>query len=141
MMDSRKPAVHPEASPPTKRAGGPVSDRMLGLAATGVAAGALALRFLLGERPLDAAGPTALLESAYAIVLATSLALLALSLGDFVLSLIALGSSSTLERGSFSLGLGLGLMGYILFGLGLLGALRPGWIGTGLIIGYAVLHR
>jgi len=114
---------------------------MLGLAATGVVAGALALRFLLGERPLEAASPAALLESAYAIVLATSLALLALSLGDFVLSLIAVGPSSTLERGSFSLGLGLGLMGYIVLCLGLLGALRPIWIGAGLLIGYALLRR
>src|SRR3972149_6051210 len=109
MMDPRKPAVHLQASHPTKRAGGPVSDRMLGLAATGVVAGA----------------PAPLPESPYAIVLATSLALLALSLGDSLLSLIALGPSSTLERGSFSLGPGPGLMGDTLFGLGLLGALRP----------------
>ena len=141
MMDSQTPAVHLQTSPPTNRPGILVSDRMLGLAASAVVAGAVALRFLLGERSLHAAGPAALLEGVYAIVLATSLSLLALALGDFFLSLIALTPSATLERGSFSLGLGLGLMGYVMLCLGLLGALRPLSIGAGLLIGYALLHR
>lgn len=114
---------------------------IVGWIAVGVVASALALRQLLPPRLPDSTGPAAIFESAYAILLAISLALLALALGDLLLALLRLRSSPALERFGFSLGLGLGLIGYAMLLLGLLGMLRPTWIGAGILLGLALLHR
>jgi 4-amino-4-deoxy-L-arabinose transferase-like glycosyltransferase len=91
-------------------------------------AGALALIFCwhaaLGERSLHDAGLRALLDAAFALVLASIVLLLAAGLGQRVLKGL-IGERNLFDRTLWSVPLGLGLLAYGVLLLGLLGWLSP----------------
>ncbi len=109
-------------------------ERRIGLIVAGLLASSLTVRAAVPARPLDAVGPNALFDAALTLALAFFLALLALALGDSLLSLFRLDSIGTLERACFSLGLGLGTLGFIVLGLGLVGALTPAALAAALVL-------
>ncbi len=90
---------------------------------------------------MDAVGAGSLLEASLTLALACLLALLALAVGDSLLSFFRLGPMARLERACLSLGLGLGALGYLVFALGLMSALAPAAIAVVLVLIFLLVHH
>ena len=111
-----------------------VGPRQRFLALAMIAATLLAARTVLPERGLDVAGWRALYDSAFALALLCVTALIALGAGLRIMRVLLPLQGTNLEGVLFSLGLGLAIVAYGIFALGLLGLFTwwamVGWVVT-----------
>jgi hypothetical protein len=84
-------------------------------------------------RDLDAVGPVALRDLALTLLLWAVTSTLAFGLGRRLLRLVDPPTLTALERIVLSLALGLGALGFWIFGLGMVGLLDTGWIAATLL--------
>jgi 4-amino-4-deoxy-L-arabinose transferase-like glycosyltransferase len=92
------------------------------------------LRRFLPERSLAAIGPRALWDMAFAVGLWCFILLLGLAIGWAIVRRLRLAGLTRLERATFSLPLGLGVIAAGVLGLGLAGLLRPWAIAIWLLL-------
>src|SRR3990170_445360 len=97
----------------------------------------LLARIAWPPRDLDATGAVALRDLSLTLLLMAITAVLAHGLGEKLLHLLAPPDLTRLEGSVFSLALGLGALGYLMFGLGMIGLLNTAWI-TGSILGLSL---
>lgn len=95
---------------------------LLGLAP----AGFVAWRLLLPERPATDTGPRALADAAFALTFWAYLLVVGSGVGYTVLRLVRFETDSAADRLRFGIPIGLALLGFIPFFLGLAGFLYPG---------------
>ena len=88
----------------------------------------LLARIAWPPRDLDATGTVALRDLSLTLLLMAITAVLAHGLGEKLLHLLAPPDLTRLEGSVFSLALGLGALGYLMFGLGMIGLLNTTWI-------------
>ena len=98
--------------------------RPLGLVLLTGLVGLFLLRLGLGERPIDDLGPRALLDALFTLMLAALVVLIASSVGRRVLAALRLLDLTRLEQWAFAAPIGLGILAYGVFVLGLLGLLQ-----------------
>ena len=114
MRPSRRPSLAPIALP------------LLGV-------GLILWRLVLPERSLEAVGPRALSDGAFAILLLLLVLYTASGLGRLILRLLGIGALDPLLGLVFSIAAGLGVLAYGVLALGLVSLLRPAavfvWVG------------
>lgn len=93
-----------------------------------IVAGLLGARIAWQPRHPDALGPIAARDLALTLSLLVLVLALAHSAGSAVLRRLQLEGTTALERGLISLALGIGILGYAMTALGLLGQLRTIWV-------------
>ena len=115
----------------------PFSHLARALPWTLLTAAILLARIAWPPRDLDATGAVALRDLSLTLLLMAITAVLAHGLGEKLLHLLAPPDLTRLEGSVFSLALGLGALGYLMFGLGMIGLLNTAWI-TGSILGLSL---
>lgn len=105
------------------------------------ATGLLAVRLTWPPRHPDAIGPVAWRDLALTLGLFVLAMALAHSAGSVVLRRLQLEGTTTLERALLCLALGVGILGYSVTALGLLGQLRTTWVAVLLAAMAAALGR
>ena len=99
--------------------------------------GLMGLRVLIGERPFDYVGPRALLDALFALGLTLIVFITAIGWGQLIVRRLGQPPFSPIEQIVFSAALGLGVLGYGILALGLVGWLRPWaillWLGISVL--------
>ncbi len=98
------------------------------------------LRALVPERPLDLAGPRAILDTLFALGLLVLLLALAIATGRRVMHLLGIRELTALEQAVFGTALGLGLIAYGILCLGLAGLFYP-WAILSWLLALAIWTR
>jgi 4-amino-4-deoxy-L-arabinose transferase-like glycosyltransferase len=109
----------------TTSRGGHRQARRLKLLVLVIVSALAVLRIAFPERPMDYVGPRALLDEAFALALLGFVLLVATGLGLKVLRWLRIHGQSDLDRVVFSTPLGLGILAYVVLGLGFMGLFRP----------------
>jgi hypothetical protein len=116
-------------------------SRLIQLFVAGLCAAPVLAHLLWGERSAIDTGPRALLDACFALALAATILITALGWGRLILHRLDLTALTAAEVNLFSMAIGLGVLGYGVLALGLMGLLHPWAIGAWLAASMLITRR